>query len=145
VVDGATVDPLTFSALLGESGFFHTAAMIPAPLGSGLDVIYGLSAPTTLASGILDAVLAAINTSGTTTTGRPGNQTQPGGLGADRIVTAGLDGSVGGDGTGGAEGTFGGPSSDGTKDDKDKNKTDTATGIKKQEDKAIVKKLVSCN
>lgn len=64
VVDGVAESPLTFvAASSGDSGLFYGAAMKPAPFGTGLEVIYGLGAATTVAPTVLDAVMAAIKTS----------------------------------------------------------------------------------
>ncbi|MFH1044641.1 MAG: hypothetical protein V1796_06275, partial [Pseudomonadota bacterium] len=136
VVDGMAVDPLTFVAESGASGLFNGADMSPASLGSGLEVIYGT--PTTIAPTIFDAVMAAINSSTTQPTNPLPFGTFDGGQGSG----TGLGGTQGAGGIGGAEGTFGG--SDGTEEE-DQNKTDEATGLKKEADKPTAKKLSTCS
>jgi hypothetical protein len=148
VVDGAPVNPLKFTAAAGSSGFYYGPAMAPASLGTGLEVVYaygkGLFDGATALPTIVDAVVAAITpTNPPPSTPRTGDSnTSTGTFDPNSLPATGAGGQS--DQTGGTEGTFGGPSG-GAKDDKDKNKTDTATGIKKQEDKAIVKKLATCS
>jgi hypothetical protein len=146
IVDGAAADPLKFAAAAGGSGLFYGATMSTASLGAGLDLTYGIAgsdATTVIAPTVFDAVIAAINTATTSTT-RPVDPLLPGSFDAGQGLRSGFGGTSGSDGIGGEAGSFGG-AKEAKKDGEDKNKTDKETGLKKQEDKAIVKKLATCS
>lgn len=138
VVDGVAVDPLKFVSTSGGSGLFYGPTMLPASPGAGLELAYGIAtpgAPNTVAPTLFDAVIAAITASTTKVTGPVLPSTFGGGLGL-----GGSNGTLGSDQTiGGDEGHFGG------KDEEDENKTDEATGLKKEADKPTIKKLSTCS
>jgi hypothetical protein len=152
VVDGVTVDPLTYAAAAGGSGLFFGATTAPATPGTGLELTYAngtaiSGTTTTVAPTIADAVTAAISASTTAVT-RPSDQPGSGTFGVTLPPSTGSAGTLGSNQTvGGTEGTFGG--SNGTdkdkEEDKDKNKKDEATGLKKEADKPTVKKLSTCS
>jgi len=135
VVDGIAVDPLTFVSSSGGSGLFYGAAKAPASPGAGLDVVYGLAPGTTdiVAPTLVDAVMAAINSSTTSVT-PPAGTLPPGEYGNG----LGAQGDLGDQTVGGTEGQFGG-------DEEEENKTDKATGLKKKPNKSITKKLSTCS
>ena len=142
VVDGVAVSPLTFVSTSGGSGLFYSAKKLPAIPGAGLDVVYGVAtpgAPNTVAPTLFDAVIAAVTASTTKVT----NPVLPGTFGGG-LGLGGSGGTLGSDqGAGGTEGTFGG--SDKEDEDKNKNKTDEGTGLKKDADKPTIKKLSTCS
>jgi hypothetical protein len=135
VVDGVAVDPSTYVTKAGGSGLFYGAAKAPASPGAGLDVVYGVAPGTTdiVAPTLVDAVMAAINSSTTSVT--PPAGTLPPGAYGDGLAA---QGDLGDQTVGGTEGQFGG-------EEEEENKTDKATGLKKKSNKSITKKLSTCS
>ena len=149
VVDGVAVDPLKFVTTAGGSGLFFGATQAPATIGAGLELAYtgGTALPdTAVEPTVVDAVVAAI--SAVTTPATQTNEPQPSPtIDVNALPSTAAGGTPGAEGTGGTEGTFGG-SGDAKKDeeeDKDKNKKDEETGLKKQADKPAAKKLATCS
>src|ERR1019366_251798 len=102
VVDGVAVDPVQFASAAGASGLFYGAAMAPASLGAGLEVVYGYGNAVPRSSSpaptVIDAVIAAISASTTSTTSPTGlTGTLPPGTSGPNLGQTGLGGTPGSD------------------------------------------------
>ncbi len=149
VVDGVAVDPLKFATTAGGSGLFYGATEAPATFGAGLELAYvdGTALPdTAVEPTVVDAVVAAISAVTTPASATTGPTPSPT-LDLNALPPTAAGGGPGAEGTVGTEGTFGAAngSEKGEEKDKDKNKKDEETGLKKQADKPAAKKLATCS